>query len=91
MADPADRSLERAHLETVIMVAIFFVCLLWTLGYCGLAGYGEKADPESTTLGMPTWIFVGVLVPWVLASIATVVFSLRFMTDDEPSEGRPDA
>ena len=73
--------------EAVIVLIVWVLSLIWTVGYCGLAGYG---DPEQVkiTLGLPAWILYGVAAPWMVATLFTIVFAFRFIADDdlEPKE-----
>ena len=51
-------------------------------------------------LGFPTWVFWGILVPWMACTAVSVWFAFAFMGDedlgeepagDAPREGRGDA
>ena len=61
--------------------ALWAICLTWTIGACHFLAY--RPGVPSVALGMPAWVVVGVLVPWVLAGAASLIFSLRFIKDDE--------
>ncbi len=63
------------------MVASWVACLLWSLGYSHFFGYGV-AD-ITLVLGMPSWVFYGILLPWVAATAFSVWFSLCYMQDEE--------
>ena len=45
---------------------------------------GYDVDPTNlkTTMGMPSWIFWGVGLPWLMANVVTIWFALKFMVDD---------
>ena len=44
-------------------------------------------DPESLTyplgLGIPDWVFYGILVPWVIAAVLTFWYVLFYFADDD--------
>lgn len=72
-----------ARREAVIILIAWAVCLIWTVGYSALAGYGVDPDQVSIILGMPSWVFWGVLVPWIAATVFSVWFSLVYIADDD--------
>jgi hypothetical protein len=52
----------------------------------------RTGTPPATYWGMPDWVFVGILVPWVLCGLFSAFFSLFAMTDDDlgaEQEGEP--
>lgn len=99
MRDPeADRRLyHNARREGWIVTIAWVVTLLWTVGVCYVMGYQHK--PESLVvqlglaeagpphpgiiLGFPDWVFWGIILPWLLASLFTVWFGLAGIVPDE--------
>ena len=73
--------------EALIILTAWATCLVWAVGYCQFAGYETPEGPVPKTMGIPSWVFFGVLVPWVLASTFSIVFSLKFMKDHDLGEG----
>ena len=70
-----------------MILAAFAVCLVWSVGWCRLTGYHEPVGaPVSTLLGMPHWVFWGVLVPWLAADAFALWFCFRFVADDPLGE-----
>ena len=111
--------------ELVVILLLFGVCFVWTIGVSALAGYnvaqhgvseasgessqtgstgkhevegqaddstlfGEKVGPDvgnmsngqmaaSIVLGMPSWVFWGIVLPWIIIDIAVIWFCFRFM------------
>ena len=70
----------------VVLVVTIFVAVRW--------GYGRAPESVGFVLGIPDWIFWGVLVPWALVTAFTGWFSLRHMKDEdlgveEDEEGAP--
>lgn len=71
----------RARREAALILASWAACLLWTIVYSHLFGY--KTGPVSLVFGIPSWVFFGILVPWVAATVFSVWFSLRWMKGGE--------
>lgn len=86
------------------MALVWFICMLWVVGYCYLRGYvhpgdswlvqsGLAAGPDevfATLWGIPRWIVFGILIPWLLASAFTIWFGMYGMPDDELGGERGD-
>ncbi len=72
--------------EAWLILAAWLVCLVWTVGYSAVAGYGSPTEEIPITLGMPSWVFWGVLVPWGTATVFSVWFGLFYMADDDLGE-----
>src|SRR5262245_4913579 len=81
--DPLVRSSRR---EALIVTAMFLAAMAYTLTYCGIHGYGENATIEPLVFGFPNWIFYGVIIPWVICTITSIVYALVFITDDPLGE-----
>lgn len=82
MNEPSeDPVLTSARREAVAAVLLFSGALLYTVTYCAWKGYHR--DPESLTfiLGIPDWVFWGVLVPWLACFAIAFPFALKFMKD----------
>jgi hypothetical protein len=100
-----------------VTAAVWVLALSWAVGYCCLRGYQHHAPdswlvrsglainrtPEDFRhfWGIPDWVWVGILLPWLLCTAFTVAFSRWGMKDDElgaegdalrnaePAGGRP--
>ena len=55
--------------EAIVIFGAWFVAMCWSVPYCYINGYGHQVDPEtlSTTMGIPSWLFGGILLPWIAA------------------------
>jgi fatty acid desaturase len=85
--DQLDPVLVHARREALVILAAFAVCLVWSVGWCYLAGYHEPAGSGlSTVLGMPSWVFWGVLVPWLAADVFALWFCFFFVAADPLGE-----
>ena len=78
-----------ARSETIIIVSLCTLFLVITLIICGTMGY-DKSPTEiarvDATMGMPTWVFWGLLVPWVMVNLLTILFCFVWMTEDDLSD-----
>lgn len=85
--DRFDPLVLHARREALVILLAFLVCLIWSVGWCYLSGYpGPDGGPVSKVLGMPSWVFWGVLVPWIGADLFAVWFCFFFIADDPLGE-----
>ncbi len=87
--DRFDPLVLHARRETLVILAAFAVCMVWSIGWCYCVGYlGPDGGPVSKVLGMPSWVFWGVAVPWLAADLFAVWFCFFFMVDDPLGEAQ---
>lgn len=93
--DPLVRSARR---EMGVVLGFWVVFALWTVLACWWLGYRAPLDPDSMKLvmGMPLWVFWGIVIPWLAATLFTIWFALFFMKDhdlasDDAAEGRSES
>ena len=72
----------------LVVVAVWLVAAIWSIGYCYTHGYvGGPSQPAVRDIrfiyGFPDWIFWGVIVPWVLCALVSLVISLFVMRDED--------
>ncbi|MCS6849604.1 MAG: hypothetical protein NZ700_00365, partial [Gemmataceae bacterium] len=92
----AEQTAHRARREAVLVLFIWATAFAWTLSWCYLRGYTHPPDswlvrvgwaepvPEHRTIaGLPHWVFVGILVPWLACLAITLVFGLFLIRDDD--------
>lgn len=78
------------------ILLMWVACFIWTLTVCGLWGYEDSVDPESfpTILGIPRWVAIGIIAPWMVTNVVTFWFCLFYMQDGdlgvEQAEGLAD-
>ena len=70
------------------IVLIWLVNFCWVVGYCRAYGYPSEGQPLATVLGMPSWVFWGIFVPWIVAAVVTSWFALT-QIEDHPLESSP--
>lgn len=72
--------------EALFAVGLWCAAAAYTVGYCAAFGYGRAADELTFVLGMPAWVFWGIVAPWSLCTLASIWFAMRFMRDDPLGE-----
>ena len=74
--------------ETIVIISLFLFFMFWSVCvsfYMGLDSTYVKSNVEEMSLvwGMPSWVFYGVFLPWMIVNIVGVWFCFGFMKDDE--------
>jgi hypothetical protein len=77
-----------ARREATIIGLAWLAAMTYCCTYCYLFGYRSQARPLTINdirpiLGMPSWIFWGVIAPWLVCAVFTFVFAGFFMVDDD--------
>lgn len=85
--DPVYRSSLRESRWILLYWAVFFV---WVVGYSTLYGYPPEDQPLVTVLGMPSWVFWGVFLPWIVSGVIGIWFALT-QIEDHPLDDVADA
>jgi hypothetical protein len=78
-----------ASREAVVIVVLFTLFCAWSIAICYTLGYrdpAESAAEVSITFGMPTWVFWGLFVPWIVVDVIAVWFCFFFMKNDNLGE-----
>ena len=78
--DPVLRS---AFREMLVVLAIWIAAGSYSIGYCWLYGYNRPASDLRFVWGFPDWVFWGLVVPWVVCALVSLVVSLVVMTDED--------
>lgn len=75
------------------MLAAWIAFACWTVGYNARAAFSEEGAELPLLWGMPRWVVLGIVLPWIAGLVLTVWFSLRFMrdTDLDPEGGQPES
>ena len=74
--------------EAILIVGAWAAGLVWAVPYCYLNGYGLPPGEVSTTFGVPTWLFWGILIPWIAADLFTAWFCFFYFVEDDLEEDR---
>jgi hypothetical protein len=82
---PWDPLFVHSRREAIFIFLVWLAGLLWAVPFCYWNGYVPHVDPANvkTIWGIPSWIFWGIAVPWVLADVVTIWFCFGFMKLDE--------
>jgi hypothetical protein len=85
------RLLRNARREGLLIMAVWAAALVWTVSYCYHAGYHRPVETVALILGMPNWVFWGVVLPWGICFLFATWFCFGYMKDDDlgedPQEG----
>lgn len=84
--DPVLRSARR---EATLTLVFWLLVTCYCVGYCYWHGYAhspedlaQKAAELTFVLGVPSWVFWGLLVPWLGCLAFSTWFAFGFMADD---------
>lgn len=88
MPHPQDPVLRNARREGWIIAAAWLACTVYCCVYSYLDGYNRPGHTLSEAdlrpvLGMPHWFAFGVILPWFVCGIFTLIFAGFFITDDD--------
>jgi uncharacterized protein DUF997 len=81
--DKEQQLLRHARREGLLIMALWAVCMIWSMTVGYFMGYRRTAAEMSLILGIPDWIFWSVVVPWGLCLAFSVWFCFMFMADDD--------
>jgi len=73
--------------EMLVILLLFSVACVWAL--CVSFSYGYQAGPDGsvpTILGMPSWVFYSVLLPWLVIDVVACWFCFFYMKNDDLGE-----
>jgi len=79
--------------EAILIFCLWLAALAWAVPFCYLNGYPDEFNAEtfSTIWGIPTWVFWGIAVPWLVADVITTWFCFVYMKDDDLGVAREGA
>jgi hypothetical protein len=75
--------LRNARREGLLIMAVWVVCLIWSLTVGYFFGYRRPPAEMSFILGIPDWVFWSVVLPWTLCLAFSAWFCFLFMVDDD--------
>lgn len=99
--DSASRLFRNARREARVVMIVWALALVWSVGVCYLRGYEHTADSWAvqvglasvqhaqdmgTFFGMPDWVWLGIVLPWLLCSAFTAGFCVGMADDDLGTE-----
>jgi hypothetical protein len=81
-----DPVLTSSRREAKLVLAIWLVACVSTIGICYRLGYGRDAATLTFVLGFPDWIFWGIVVPWSVCTGLCFVVPRFVIKDDDLGE-----
>jgi hypothetical protein len=83
-----DPVLRNSRREAIVIALAWLISTVYSCGYCYLFGYSRPDRPLGPQdihpiLGMPSWVFWGIMAPWAVASLFTFWFAGFVMKDDD--------
>ena len=86
MPEPQDDPIvTSSRREAIYFAVLWLVTLIYTVGYCFSHGYDRPLDAslEGMTFvwGWPDWVFWGIVLPWGICTVISVVFATFVMSD----------
>lgn len=82
MPSRPDPLVSSSRREALFAVGLWFAAAVYTVGYCAAFGYGQKTGKLAFVLGVPDWVFWGIVVPWTVCTLVSIWFAMRMMRDD---------
>lgn len=100
MSEPqgAERVYRHARREAAIVLIVWALALIWSVGYSYLHGYQHDSDSLvvqwglvtqrtaadlTHVAGFPDWVVIGILFPWIVCTVFTFGFALYGIADDD--------
>ena len=85
---PPDPTFLNARREAVIILSAWALSTIYCCIYCYFFGYQRPGNPLGVEdirpiLGMPSWVFWGVMAPWAACTAFIVWFAGFYMADDD--------
>ncbi|MHC4995047.1 MAG: hypothetical protein ACYTGQ_08345 [Planctomycetota bacterium] len=79
--------LQRTRHESWIILGVWVAASAWTATCSYLFGYftEDEVIEVATFAGIPVWILVGVILPWIVTAVFSIWFAMCYIEDDEES------
>lgn len=78
-----DRDIVRqSRREAIITLVVWCLATGYSLTYCSLYGYRTTQD-LAFVLGFPSWVFWGIIAPWLSCTLFSLWFSTFYMADHD--------
>ena len=88
--DDRARHFRQCVREARVVAVIWLAGLVWVCGSIAATGYlpiEQRPDPPPLVLGIPSWVFWSLFVPWLACIAATWWFAVCILKDDETADG----
>ena len=77
-----DPTLRQGKREAILILSIWLVALCYTVGVCWWMGYDRDPADLKLIFGIPDWVLIGILVPWIAMVPVSAWISFGFMPDE---------
>lgn len=75
--------------EAVLTLILFAIAASYTVGYSTLFGYDRDFESMTFVLGVPDWVFWGIIVPWCACTLAGWLLSIFVIRNNVLEEAAP--
>ena len=82
--------LQNSLAEIHWMLVFWLVCFLWVITYCVCFGEVDDGRELSMIAGIPSWVFWGIAVPWIVATVFSAWFALARISEDSLETAQDD-
>jgi len=77
--------MQASRREALFTAAVWVGACVYTCTFAYFFAYRQAPQPE-LILGMPSWVFWGILAPWAACLALTIWAALRGLRDEELGE-----
>ncbi|MGV3723612.1 MAG: hypothetical protein ACO1SX_22170 [Actinomycetota bacterium] len=77
--------LRSSRREALFVAVVWVLACGYTVGYSAMFGYGQT-DAPTLIWGIPSWVLLGILLPWSVTSLVTCWFAFFGMKDEDLGE-----
>jgi hypothetical protein len=90
-----DPLLRNSRREAIIIACCWITATIYSCTYCYLNGYNTPDRPKTIAdvhpiFGIPSWVFWGYLIPWVVCAAFTFWFAGWYVQDDDLGKDHSD-
>ena len=71
----------RTRKEAIVAGGIWFVFFVWVVGVSYQMGYGTVDG--SSVMGFPSWVFWGVFLPFIVATIVNCLYAFFYLKEED--------
>jgi hypothetical protein len=89
MQQVRDKLLVTARREAALVLVVWVLALTYTVSVSYFWGYRRAIDDLRFVLGIPDWVFWGIVVPWFACLGFNFWFSFWFMQDGDIAAESP--
>jgi hypothetical protein len=83
---PEDAVVRAARRESKVALATWLVAMIYSITYCYVNGYERPVDTLTFVLWFPDWVFWGIIAPWLVCTLLSIVFAFGFMGNEPLGE-----